>query len=168
MTKLKDMRSDLASLEYGDAWSNEEIQKIIHSASRKYSAYVDVDDLQSLQMETLWKCLKKYDSTSNMSFTTYLYTQIVYTILNVLHKNRKRPSHVSIELFGYSRFSPGYQEKIDIDNIMFDLNDTDRNIIHQRFFENMTFEEIAKLNHVSKETARRKVKNILKKTRKTV
>jgi RNA polymerase sigma factor (sigma-70 family) len=161
----------MIEMSYEEAWNNDEFQKIMHAASRFYTKVLDPDDLESLKMATLLKCLNRYDADSKMSFTTYLYTQIRYTIWNLLAKNSKKIkssnlAHVNTDT--EIRNIGDVKAVETIKDMMSSLNNEDRTLIQQRFFDNMTYEEIARSHNFTKETARRKIKYILNKCKRLV
>lgn len=162
----------MEQMTFEEAWNNVEFRKIMHAASKHYARLIDKDDLESLQMTTLWKCLQKYNSESKMSFTTYLYTQIRYTIWNLLTATSKKLKvSNAIEVTTVAPVDSMIRSCRDnqvVSDLMESLNKEDRRLIQQRFFDNLTYEEIAKRNDFTKETARRKIKYILAKSKRLV
>ena len=55
----KDLK--LKSRDLDDALENIDYKKIMDSVCAKYSRSVDPDDISSLRLEILWKCLKSFD-----------------------------------------------------------------------------------------------------------
>jgi RNA polymerase sigma factor (sigma-70 family) len=151
-----------------EALENEEFKKIINAASAKYAKYLDPDELASLQMFVLWKCLTKYKSDTNMKFTTYLYTQIGYAIKNLIKKNKKNPKPYGDSTYvvdDVQRSVAIYKSKTKrkIDQVLAISNEQDRKLLEQRYYHNMTIKEIGEANGYSKETARRKIQQAVKK-----
>jgi RNA polymerase sigma factor (sigma-70 family) len=149
-----------------EALQNKEFKRIIHSASAKYVKYLDPDDLHSLQMVTLWECLEKYDETAKMKFVTYLYTKIGYAIKNLIKKNKRNPFYTeNTHLLEDSSIGASsiVRNKARVHQALFNSSDTDRELLEQRFYSNMTIKEIGEKNGYSKETARRKIQQALKK-----
>lgn len=157
-------------MNYEDAWNNVEFRKILNAATKRYSRMLDMDDVQSLHMTTLWKCLEKYKEDSPMSFTTYLYTQALYTTLNLLKKQGRRLKVRNIGDLNLDIITQPIDNSLEnnINQVLSDLKPSERKLIEDRFYHGMTFEEIAELNGFSKETARRKLKYVLRKTKRLV
>jgi len=70
----KDLK--LKSRDLDDALENIDYKKIMDSVCAKYSRSVDPDDISSLRLEILWKCLKSFDEDRGVKFTTFLYQQL--------------------------------------------------------------------------------------------
>lgn len=151
-----------------EALENEEFKKIINAASAKYVKYLDPDELNSLQMFVLWRCLTKYKDNTNMKFTTYLYTQIGYSIKNLIKKNKRNPrpygdNNYVVDDADKSSAMNRSKTKRKIDKVLAMSTDQDRKLLEQRFYHNMTIKEIGDANGYSKETARRKIQQAVKK-----
>lgn len=157
-------------MSYEDAWENIEFRKILNAATKRYASMLDADDVMSLQMATLWKCLQKYREDSPMSFTTYLYTQALYTTLNLLKKQGRRLKFRQVGDLNLDIITKPIDNSLrdDMNKVLSDLKPDERQLLEDRFFAGMTFEEIAESNGFSKEKARRKLKYVLQKTKKLV
>lgn len=154
-----------------DAWNNEEFRKIINAASYKYIKYIDPCDLESLQMETLWQCLIKYDETSEMKFVTFLYTNINYDIIRLLKKRRRKIKTKNFEnIFEKVDNTESSKDRTNrkIRELLAGIKDEDRDLLEKRFFYKMTTKEIGKLNGYSKETARKKIIALLRRCAKVI
>lgn len=153
------------------ALKNEEFVKIMNAASYKYKKYIDPSDLESLQMETLWQCLIKYDEKSEMKFTTYLYTNIVYDIIRLVKKKKKKIVTKNYEnIFEKFRNTEGSKDRVNskIKELLMMIKEEDRDLLEKRFFHNMTTQQIGQINGYSKETARKKINNLLSKCSKII
>lgn len=62
------------------------INGIINTVCGKFSRAIDRDEISSISMLTLWKCIKKYDNTRGAKFTSYLYQQLLFAFKNELKK----------------------------------------------------------------------------------
>lgn len=152
-----------------EALENVEFKKIITAASAKYMKHIDRQELESLQALVLWRCLVKYDENLTMKFTTYLYTQMGYAIKNLIKKNSRNPhpygdSYIVDEIRKEGNI---YKSKVKrtVDELLAMASEDDRKVLEQRFYMNMTIKEIGDANGYSKETARRKIQQAIKKCR---
>lgn len=131
------------------------VKGIIATVSNKFSKAIDVDDISSISMCTLWRCIKKYDNTRGAKFTSYLYQQLVYAFKNELKKKKLEFNSESFE----KSFSES--DKNEVFDILESLPIGMKNILRQRYFGNMTMTEIADENGYSRETARRRLKKAI-------
>ena len=61
---------------FEEALNNIDNIKVMNKVCTKYFAALSADDLYSLKLTTLWKCLNKYDPSKKTKFTTFLYQQL--------------------------------------------------------------------------------------------
>lgn len=166
-----------------EKWESQDVQNIMNKVANGYKKNIDRDDIESAKMDTLWNCVKKYDETRGSKFTSYLYQQLNFTMKN-LWKSTKKRNDQEVSLFSpvgrNSNHSGNYTDdtatnmesqhthdkSYDDYMLCFEIvNGLDQqhvDIIHQRFYKNMTMKEIGKENGYSRETARRRVKNAIK------
>lgn len=132
------------------------IRNIINSVSNKFMYALDHNDISSISMVTLWKCIEKYDPTKGAKFTSYLYQQLLYALKNELKKRSIEYSSDSIE-------QPiDFHAKNEVFDILESLPNGMKILLQQRFFHNMTMTEIADENGYSRETARRRLKKAIR------
>lgn len=129
--------------------SDHNILGIMNAVGSKYRS-IDQDQLESIKLNTLWECAKKYDPKKGTKFTSYLYQNLVYAFKNELKKNIREFATESIELNTPARAS-NYTDIFD------GLPKEYANLLEQKYIYNMTMNEIGKKNGYSRETARRKV-----------
>lgn len=137
------------------------IKSIMRTVEGKYSKNIDPDDLSSASMETLWKCIQKFDPSRNAKFTSYLYQQLNFAFKNQLKKDSRNRSYPTDNI-----------ERAFSDNVRMDAMDLIQSmpedlgtVLRQRFIENMTIQEIGSANGYSRETARRRIKKAFRKCR---
>ena len=65
---------------------NPDVVNIMNAVSNKYSKSIDLDEIDSIKMLTLWKCVKKFDPDRGAKFTSYLYQQLSFAFKNELKK----------------------------------------------------------------------------------
>jgi RNA polymerase sigma factor (sigma-70 family) len=154
------------------------IVNIMNSVANRYSRSIDRDEIESIKMITLWKCIDKYDPTRGAKFTSYLYQQLSFALKNELKKKRKMVHLDNIQLdflvHTGSRVSTGRRlasgscagsnidYRLEFDDVLTGLPEDVSNILKQRYMGNMTMVEIAKENGYSRETARRRLKRAVK------
>lgn len=148
---------DNIDLQFEEKWNSQDIQNIMNKVTNRYKRNVDHDDIESIKMNTLWVCIKKYDETKGTKFTSYLYQQLSYAMKNEVKKKRTEYNVDNVE-----KVDSGTLLKMEVMDVITGLEEQDLEIIHQRFFHNMTMKEIGKTNGYSRETARRRLKNAVK------
>tara|TARA_Y100000004_G_C8876160_1_gene395495 strand:- start:127 stop:648 length:522 start_codon:yes stop_codon:yes gene_type:complete len=160
--------------QFEEKWNDSNIKNIMNKISNRYIKNIDFDDIESIKMNTLWKCIEKYDKNRGTKFTSYLYQQLSYAFKNKVKKKRVEftLSDMDESKSGYTvaqclhrgmeKQKNNYLSKIEVIDIVSDLEPEVAHIIKQRFYNNMTMKEIGKRNGYSRETARRKLKNAIK------
>jgi RNA polymerase sigma factor (sigma-70 family) len=146
---------------FEDYLEDQNILNIMNKVANYYKKAVDLDEIESIKMDTLWKCVNKYEEDRGAKFTSYLYQQLTYAFKNRIKKKRVEFSCDTLEKQDFNMCS-----KKEVYDIMHGLSDEIKNILNQRFFQNMTMVEIAKANGYSRETARRRLKTAIKKCKK--
>ena len=152
---------DNINQKFEDLWNDSDVQNIMNKVSNRYSRNIDLDDIESIKMDVLWKCIDKHDP-SKSKFTSYIYQQLSYAMKNKLKK--KRTEYNCLE----EKVDEAYSNYIDIIDIVVGLDQESINILDQRFYQKMTMAEIGKVNGYSRETARRRLKAAIKECRESV
>jgi DNA-directed RNA polymerase specialized sigma subunit len=143
----------LKSRDLDDALENIDYKKIMDSVCGKYSKTIDPDDISSLRLEILWKCLNSFDESRGVKFTTFLYQQLNYAMMNQLRIRRREKNGIPFDIC--------QTPKDNIEVLLSDLNEKQKKILKQRYLDRMTMVEIGKENGYSRETARRAVNSAL-------
>ena len=143
---------------FEDLSKDPDIVNIMNKVASKYQNSVDPDDVESIKLQTLWKCQKEYNKDKKTKFTTYLFNQLGYAFKTELKKSKKS--------MNVGEYSGGI---IDTDNYYQDAKDMVTGlpegvskILEQRYLYNMTMVEIGNANGYSRETARRRLQNAIK------
>jgi DNA-directed RNA polymerase specialized sigma24 family protein len=127
---------------------------IMNAVGARYRS-IDPDQLDSIKLNTLWECAKKYDPKRGTKFTSFLYQNLVFAFKNELKKRIREFATETIEANTVSRSS----NLIDVfDGIPKEY----ASLLEQKYVYNMTMNEIGKQNGYSRETARRKVAKAVK------
>ena len=137
--------------------NNRYVKGVLHKVSSFYQRSIDRDDIQSICLDTVWKCVKSFDKNKGAKFTTFLYNQLNFAFKNELKKKKN--------VLSLDEISTDYAQ-IPISDTMSDLINglpaSVSKILEQRYRYNMTMVEIGKANGYSRETARRRLKNAIK------
>ncbi len=147
---------------FEDYWKSSDVQNIMNKVANRYKNAIDFDDIESIKMQTLWKCIDKYDSSRGTKFTSYLYAQITFAFKNKLKKKRIEFNNDSLE-----KVDPRTKSRLDVFDILTGLDPELKDVIDKRFYHNMTMVEIGESNGYSRETARRRLKKAIKMCRKS-
>lgn len=129
--------------------SDPNIVGIMNAVGSRYRS-IDPDQLESIKLNTLWECAKKYNPDRGTKFTSYLYQNLVYAFKNELKRNIREFPTESIELNTPAKAS-NYTDIFD------GLPSEYATLLEQKYVYNMTMNEIGNKNGYSRETARRKV-----------
>ena len=142
---------------FEEYWKSSDVQNIMNKVANRYKKSIDMDDIESIKMQTLWRCIDKYDESRGTKFTSYLYQQITFAFKNKLKKKRMEFNNDSIE-----KQDTNTVNKMEVFDMLTGLEPELRDVIDKRFDHNMTMVEIGESNGYSRETARRRLKKALK------
>lgn len=142
---------------FEDYLNDTNIVNIMNKVASRYRKAIDLDEIESIKMLTLWKCVDKYDPERGAKFTSYLYQQLNWALKNKLKKKKIEYGCDNIE-----KTDNGAKSAMEARDVMLGLDPEVQNILSQRFFYNMTMVEIAQANGYSRETARRRLKTAIK------
>tara|TARA_R100000008_G_C3528043_1_gene137666 strand:- start:75 stop:557 length:483 start_codon:yes stop_codon:yes gene_type:complete len=138
------------------------IVNIMNAVANRYSKSIDRDEIESIKMTTLWKCIDKYDPNRGAKFTSYLYQQLSFAFKNEL-KKKKHMLYLDNLQLDFIRSNSTYRDSSrEFTDAITGLPDEVSKILKQRFIGNMTMVEIANANGYSRETARRRLKTAIK------
>jgi RNA polymerase sigma factor (sigma-70 family) len=155
-----------ASEIFEKAMKDEYYNNIMYKICRKNLASVcTAEEIDSVVMSTLWKCIKKYDpSKSKAKFSSYLYRSIANNSVRFYKKKistRKEKQLIESNLPVFVDES-AKKEAFEILESVKEINPEYYNILIQKFYYGMTNAEIGKANGYGKESARKKIKKALK------
>jgi len=140
---------------------NPDVVNIMNAVSNKYSKSIDLDEIDSIKMLTLWKCIKKFDPDRGAKFTSYLYQQLSFAFKNELKKKKQMWYRDNVQIDGTTS-NDSYDSFVEFRDTISGLPEEVSTILQQRFLGNMTMVEIARANGYSRETARRRLKTAIK------
>tara|TARA_B100000497_G_C7440292_1_gene274033 strand:+ start:68 stop:544 length:477 start_codon:yes stop_codon:yes gene_type:complete len=141
--------------QFSKKWNDSNVSNIMNKVANRYRRNIDLDEIESIKMNTLWKCIEKHDEEKS-KFTSFLYSQLSYALKNKVKKKKLEYNCSSIEKTDYKA-----EMSLEYIDIVSGLPDEAKNIINQRFYQNLTMKEIGKINGYSRETARRRLKNAI-------
>ena len=141
---------------------NPDVVNIMNAVSNKYSKSIDLDEIDSIKMLTLWKCIEKYDPDRGAKFTSYLYQQLSFAFKNELKKKKQMWYRDNAQIDTIISNNDDHDSHIEFRDTISGLPEDVSTILRQRFLGNMTMVEIAKANGYSRETARRRLKTAIK------
>ena len=148
---------------FEEKWESSDVQNIMNKVANRYRTAIDFDDLESIKMQTLWRCIDRYDPDKGTKFTSYLYQQLSFAFKNKLKKKRKEYNVDTLESVDRK-----IQNAMEVKDMITGLDPEHADILNKRFYHNMTMQEIGTSNGYSRETARRRLKAALKICKKMV
>jgi len=140
---------------FSDKWNDSNVSNIMNKVSNRYRRNIDSDEIESIKMNTLWKCIEKHDE-SKSKFTSFLYSQLSFALKNKVKKKKIEYNCSNIEKGDYKT-----EMFLEYTDIVSGLPEDVKEILRQRFYENLTMKEIGKINGYSRETARRRLKTAI-------
>ena len=74
---------------FEEKWESSDVQNIMNKVANRYRRAIDFDDIESIKMQTLWRCIDRYNPDRGTKFTSYLYQQLSFAYKNKLKKKRR-------------------------------------------------------------------------------
>ena len=148
---------------FEEKWESSDVQNIMNKVANRYRTAIDFDDIESIKMQTLWRCIDRYDPEKGTKFTSYLYQQLSFAFKNKLKKKRREYNVETLESVDRKA-----EYSMQVKDMITGLEPEYADVLNKRFYYNMTMQEIGKSNGYSRETARRRLKAALKICRKMV
>ena len=151
--------------EFEAAYKNQDNMNVIRAATRKYSNLLSADCQETCGMHGLWRCLQSHNPEYGRKFTTSLFIHVDWQCKRELSKRIKNNESNLGDLDTQISFEN--PENILLDALDF-LPEKQKQIIHQRFYENRTLEEIGDKNGYTKEAARQNINKIINKLKENI
>lgn len=145
--------------------SIDDLEKIAYKAARSFSGRLSQDEIQSCILNAFWKSLEKYKKDKNCKFTTYFYKGV---LMECLTQNKFNFNKTSSKI--HDNMPHSNNHGIDTIDMLDDINTycDDPSIIYDRFYNNMSINEIAANLGVCNETIRIKIKKNLNKLKRNL
>lgn len=137
--------------------NNEDIMKVAYKAAASFSKILSKDEIKSCVLNALWKADANYDESNTTKFTSYLHRGVVFECLTQRKFNQKKTLSTLSHLIGDSR---DYFSSIDFKDAI-DTKCDDPSLIYDKFYKDMTFEEMGKERGVCGERIRQRVEKNL-------
>ncbi len=117
-----------------------------HIMKKVFSNYVgkglDPDKYHDISINSLMKCVRKYDPTRGNAFTSYLYKITTCACIDELRKNRNKNNKTNEPLKNNIVLEPSRETTMVRDGLM-SLNGTLRKVIEMKYFYDMSINEIS-------------------------
>jgi DNA-directed RNA polymerase specialized sigma subunit len=133
---------------------DEDLIKIANKAAQSFSEALSKDEIENCIISAAWVATNNFNKEKNTKFSTYLYKGVYYECLKQLKQNRKS-ALTNRNLMNYTNVNSEVSRIDLIDEIRACSNP---DIILDKFYGNMTLDEIATKKGVSKETIRFRLK----------
>lgn len=140
--------------------TKDDLEKVASKAAKSFIGKLSADEIQSCVLNAFWKAIDKYNSEKECKFTTYFYKGVVMECLTQNKFNlNKSPARIHEGIISFKNNSINEVDMLDEINTYCD----DPSIIYDRFYNNMSINEIANNLGVCNETIRIKIKKNLHK-----
>ena len=139
-----------------EALSDKNITSIMRKASSRFCKQLDPDEIYTCEINALWKSILNFKPEKNTKFTTYLYNGVFIECLKQI-KFLNKSSKASYTL--HNNITDERDQYLLVDLLDELKNDDEKELILDRMSK-MTIKEIAKKHNVSRETIRKRIKNI--------
>ena len=141
--------------------SDSNVMRVAYSAASSFSTTLSKDEIQSCILNAIWKASNKYNKRNKTKFTSYLHNGVVYECLSQRKFNGSKKG-VTLDETIADKYNP--VAEIDmIDTIEAECDDP--KLVIDRFYKNMTINELAEDRGVCGETIRIRLKKNLEKLR---
>ncbi len=153
------------------ALNNRDNINVMNKICNKYYGIISSEELERCKLISVWKAIEKYDSKKGKcKFTSFLCNRLYWEIQKQLYEINKAgrikksgsASSLIAEICGEFENS----ERIEIKELIDNLDEETKDIIYKRFYESKTAKEIGEENGYGRETARRRIKQAIEKIKK--
>lgn len=159
------------SYNFDDLINNKEIQKIGYKAAGKFKKQLSKEEIDECFMIALWKACKKYnpdyDPEKIASFHTFFYKGVLFECMKLCKLNSGYNNNINKIKTGknISKIKNFYYDInfSDFEAKDFGLNESESNMLVQRFWENKTLKEISEQHNVSPQAIKKRIGKILNK-----
>lgn len=148
-----------------------EFDKMAIKIARKYSNYLEFDDLYQIGKISIIEAVRNYDASKGAKLSTHVYNTILFNIKKVNFKQKNSiDSDIDIYELEYvlCDSNDDFTKDVDlseiINKILLDLTDKQKKIIFMKYIEGYTINEIAKIHGCSHQN----ISSICKNAEKTI
>lgn len=163
--ELENMLQNVSNNEALKDLNKDDLAKIANKASKTFLGTLSAEEVQSCILNAFWKAVDKYKSDKNCKFTTYFYKGIIMECLTQKKFNfNKSPVRI------YEGMACRPNNAVAQIDMMDEINThcDEPEIIYNRFYKNMSINEIAMTMGVCSETIRLKIKRNLSKLKQSL
>lgn len=151
------MKNQVTNDMYNLALANEDNAKMMTSASKKYRGLLEAEDIKSCRMIGLWKALGEFDKNLGVKFTSFLYNVVRNECRKRLRQNAYQQKQQELLPSGFQQ-----QNSAQIEDFIECLEHPLDKIVHLRYVQDMTLQEIGAEIGMSKNCVKRKLQAAIK------
>jgi RNA polymerase sigma factor (sigma-70 family) len=167
------VKRQVSDAEYADALKNPDNQGIIKGVLSIYHQHLPSDSLEDCGQVGLWRALQSHRDELGNKFTTSLYRFVTWECQRELRKlngrNRRRrvdfvpDTQLSkvVDSVGIDRMNSAETSVYVKECLALMPSEQGKHVLTQYFLQEMTYEQIAKANGYSRETARKNVQTAI-------
>lgn len=144
--------------------NNQDVMLVAYKAAASFTGVLSKEEIKGCVMKALWRAVNSYDKEENTKFTSYLHNGVVYECLSQKRSNRRRNGPMYT---GDIKDKTNPFERVDMLDLIYAKCD-DPSLIIDRYYKNMTINEIAKNRNVSGETIRMRLKKNIEKMKRAL
>ena len=145
--------------------TKEDIEKVASRAAGSFIGILSLEEIESCILNAFWKACDRYDNDKNCKFTTFFYKGV---IMECLSQKKFNLNKAPVRLYeGIVSYNNNDFERVDILDEINTVCD-DPQIVYDRFYKNMSINEIATNLGVCSETVRIRIKKNLKKLKRNL
>lgn len=146
---------------------DKETMNIANYAASGYNNSLTKDEIENCIYNAVWNALEKFDESRGTKFSTFLHRGVRLQCQKRLNFNKKYKTSQYYDNTNYGILDSKIKSKTYSQDLKFELKDEienceDPDILYDRFYKNMTLNEIAENKNTSYETIRNKIKKNLK------
>ncbi len=155
---MKNVSDEVFEKEY----SKPDNKNIIRSVTKKYSSVLSDDMQKTCGMQGLWKCIQNHRDERGSKFTTSLFMHVDWECKREVSSMLSKKHQMS--LLGDSDIEiPSLTASGETSELLDILPEKQKQLVYQRYYENMTLQEIGEKNGYSKEAARQNINKVIDK-----
>ena len=164
------VRNVITDSDFEKSLKNLDNVRIMGKVCSKYRFIIPADELDRCKLIALWEALKSFDPEGGRKFTSFLYNRITWECQKQLAEINKHRKNISFDCeYGDLFIAIGdVRSKVEIQELFDQLDSPFGKVLYQRFFEQLTMEEIGERNNYSRETARRYILKAIEKIKQCI
>jgi RNA polymerase sigma factor (sigma-70 family) len=153
----------ISNEEFNKYYNSKEVQSVLRGAAYRYARFLTSDDIISAKMEGLWKAIAKHKEKPNIAFDAILVKQVRWACCRIVKQMSRYNKEVSLTINTKNSDAFTYKDP-EIMDYLDGLDPKTKAIMINRYVDNMTLKEIAKVHNYSFQN----VFNIINRTNKYI